>query len=236
MKNIRKYISLVMVLLLTMCLFAGCGKSGTEEKQGTGGILSIAGLVKSEEDKIQELGGIWVTTSPDSEENALTLLNAIEFYEEEIALVDLTSLDEAFCVEFCADKTYYFAYELNLLRDCVRSFYQNAFASLYQGRNSLSALYEVDFSAMSEAEFQQFYAELYGFSSFSGMIEEMTARGYDYDALSGKLETGTYYIDGNDIMCTITGETQAESLGYKVDGDTLTLIYVDGIEYYTKLN
>ena len=66
------------------------------------------------------------------------------------------------------------------------------------------------------------------------MIEEMTAVGYDYDSLSGKLETGTYYIDGNDIMCTITGQTMAESLGYKVDGNTLTLIYADGTEVYTR--
>ena len=194
----------------------------------------LTGCAVSESQKIQKLSGTWVTILPDSEENALFLLEAIELFEEEIALVDLTSLNEAIAVEFREDHTYRFAYDMDLLWECVYEFYQGAFSSLYENRTSLNQVYEMDFSTMSEGEFQQFYAEIYGFASFSELVTYMADIGYDYESLAEDLETGTYTIRGSEIFCTVTGETQEESLGYRIDGNQLLLIYADGTEYYTR--
>lgn len=216
MKKANAILSLILVAVLLCGMLSGC--SMIEAK------------------KIELLAGSWVSITPDSEENARVLLEGVEFYEEEIALVDLSSLNEAILVEFRPDHTYRFAYDLDALRGCVRDFYLGAFASLYENRASLNEVYGVDFTSMSEAEFQQFYAEIYGYSSFDAMVSYMADIGYDYESLSADLETGTYAIKGSDIMCTITGEREAEALGYKIDGNTLILIFSDGTEYYTRTN
>lgn len=226
MKKIMRILALCLITAMMLSSFTGCGLAVD--------LLEMA--FNNEAEKIEQLAGTWICISQDEEEYALGLLENIEMYEEEIALVDLSVLQDAKLVEFRDDKTYRFAYSAEETKTCVRKFYESAFADLYEGRSTLSAVYEMDFEAMNEQEFYQFYAELYSMADFDALLTAITEDAYDYAALAEDYETGTYSIDGDDIMCKITGQTQAEALGYKIEGETLTLYYLDATEVYTRAN
>ena len=213
MKKVRNIILFVLVLCMSACLFAGC---------------------ESEAEKIEALAGTWYITIDDAAETAEDILSSQDFYEEEIALIDLNSLQYSQTLTFTADKTYMFAYDAEGTQACIKVFLKQAFADLYEGRNSLNAVYDHDFDGMSEEEFYQFYADIYMVDNVDALIDTIVENLYDYDSWSEGWETGTYNIKGNKIMCTITGELEEEYLTYKIEGDQLTVTYVDGVEVYSR--
>lgn len=215
MKTIKRILALSLAALLVMGLFAGC---------------------ESEADKIAVLAGTWTMVGQDSEEEAKELLENIDLYEEEIAMADLTTLTYKQNVVFTAEKTYHFVYDVEGTIACVREFFVETFAALYEGRATLNEIYGQEFDQMTEAEFQQFYADLYSAENFETLMDQMAEGAYNYEKMAEPWETGTYSIKGDDIMCTITGETQAEALGYSIENDELTLTYSDAVEVYTRAN
>lgn len=202
-------------------------------------VALCAGLLcscQSKEDKMAELAGVWYCRADDTEEQARGLLESIEFYEEEIALVDLTGLDDVMLVEFDAEGNYHFAWYTDGIKECLREFYDGAFAALYDGRATLNDVYGLSFDDYTEEEFYLFYAELYVCADYAELLDVLVEYSYDYDSLGEPFETGTFTIDGYSLMCTITGESEAEALGYKIEGDTLTLTYADAVQVYTRGN
>ena len=207
-----------LILVLTAAMLIGC----------LCGCSLLGGV------KLDELVGTWTITMEDTEEEAMALLENIEAYDEEIALADLDSLEYVQVVKFYDDKSYSFGYDVDGTMACVRDYYDRFFDNLYNGRANLSGLYEVDIANLTRADFQQFYAELYGCADYEDMLDWFAQIAYDYEALEELWETGTFTISGDHIMCTITGTTKEEALGVEVDGNTLTLTYIDGVEVYTK--
>ena len=151
-------------------------------------------------------------------------------------MADLTTLTYKQNVVFTAEKTYHFVYDVEGTIACVREFFVETFAALYEGRATLNEVYGQEFDQMTEAEFQQFYADLYSAENFETLMDQMAEGAYNYEKMAEPWETGTYSIKGDDIMCTITGETQAEALGYSIENDELTLTYSDAVEVYTRAN
>lgn len=213
MKNFKKALVLLLVAALSMALFCGC---------------------ESTEDKMAALSGTWTMLTGDSVENAQFLVDTIELYPEEIALVDLNSLQQVKNVTFNMDGTYSFGYDVNGTMECVRDFYLRAFDAMYEGRASLSNSYEADIANMNREEFNQFYAELYSAADFDTMIDLFVDNSYDTESLAEPFETGTYTIKGKELMCTITGESEAESLPYEIEGYTLILHFSNIDETYTR--
>lgn len=217
MKKISKLILLVLAAAMLVGMISGC--ETMESKMQA---------------KIEALAGKWTLVEQESEEQAQILLENIDAYEEEIALADLSSLSYVRLVEFDTEKNYRFAFDVEGTKACVRAFYAGYFEALYAGRASLNDAYGMEFDTMTEEEFQQFFAEVYGYDEFEPMLDYFAEVAYDYDSLGEDLETGTFTIVGDDIMCTITGETEAESLGYTLEGDVLTLTYADAVEVYSR--
>jgi len=213
MKKMRNCLILVLVTVLAASMLSGCGV-----------------MTK----KYEELAGTWTAVLDEPEEQAMALLESIEAYEEEIALADLTSLDYVKIVKFDTDKNYRFEYDIAGTKACVRTYYEEYFADLFAGRETLNEAYSMEFGPMSEAEFQQFYADLYGFADMTALLDHLADTTYDWDTLAAEVETGTFGISGGDLMLRITGDDHAESLGYKIEGNTLTLTYVNGVEVYSK--
>ena len=202
MKHIRSVVALVLVA----ALLCGCG----------------AGV------KMEDLTGKWALTAQHEQEEATYLLDMLDLYAEERALVDLNSMTYVLVAEFGPDGSYSFAYEVEANKECVRQFYMGVMDALYEGRATLSDVYETDLESMSREEFNQFYADVYGVASYEFLMDRFVEYAYDYDALAEPVETGTFKIVGKALMCTITGETEAESLGCELEGDTLKLTYADG--------
>ena len=187
--------------------------------------------------KTEPLVGTWQMIAQDSPEEADYLMDYMALYDEEKELVDPNSLNYTMVVSFTADGHYSFAYDADGNKACVREFYLGVMDALYEGRATLSEIYGTDLESMTREEFNSFYAEdVYSMDSYEALIDDLAESAYDYAKLSEPLETGTYELDGSLIVCTVTGETAAESMGYKIIGNTLTLTYSDGNEFYTRVN
>lgn len=212
----KKFVALVLASVLLLGLLCGC---------------------ESTQEKMQALSGTWYKVVEDTEEQARALLDNIDLYEEEIALVDLTSLSYVKIVEFDMENNYRFAYDVEGCKEYVRTFYVGCFDSIFEGRAVLNEAYSdfgLDFSAMSKEELQQFYADLYEYADFNALIDAFVDNAYDYESLAEDIETGTYTIRGNKINCTVTGETEEEYMIYSIENDVLTLTYADDVEVYTR--
>lgn len=209
----KKLISFFLVLALTVCLLSGCGSN-----------------------KIEALAGTWSATFADDESEALSVLESVDAYPEEIALADLGSLEYAKTYVFNDDMSYSFYLDPQSTKACVVEFFQGFFADLYAGRDALKTVYEADISAMSQEEFHQFYADIYGYADYDALIDALAENVYDYEKLKAPYETGTFSFDGNKLMCTISGESISEAVAYSIsaDGTTLTLTFADATEVFTK--
>ena len=209
----KKFLSVALVATLLVSLLAGCG---------------LFGLSK------EDVLGSWATVKPDTQEEAMGLLESIEAYEEEIALADLDCLEYVKVVEFHEDGTYCFRYDVEGTKACVREYYDTYFNPLYEGRVPLEAVYGDALEAMSQAEFRQYFAALYGYTDYIEMLDNFAEVAYDYEALEEPVETGTYDVDGDQIVTMVTGEYVEETMGAAVEDGILTLTYIDGEEVYTK--
>lgn len=185
-------------------------------------------------DKIDQLAGVY-TTLEDNTDGVQDLLSLIDLSQEELALTGGVELKIVKLVEFNQNRDYRFSYDAEQSKQQVRAMYADALDAIYQGRATLTALYGDEITTVTQEEFQQLYAELYSLTSYDELLDAFADNAFDYDALSEDYETGTYTIEGKKILCTITGESKAEYLEYKLDGDTLTLTYSDMVETYTRV-
>ena len=215
MKKAVNILSLFMVIVMIAGVFAGC---------------------ESQAEKLEKLAGTWIMTTDDTEEQAQVLLEGLDLYEEEIALVDLTALDYVKVVEFGMDKTYRFSCDPDGTKACVHTFLEGVFDTLYENRTALNDVYDVEFDEISKTDFLQFYADLYQQTDFDALIDHMVSNAYDYDSLADSFEVGTFSISGSKIKTTINGKSTAEAVGYRINGDQLTLTYSDAVEVYTRSN
>lgn len=211
MKFLRKALALLLVTVMA-ALAIGCDSSAY----------------------LEALTGVWECQEAFTDEDINGLLEASDFYAEEIAVIDVEELSFVKIAEFKADKTYRFAYDGEDAKERIRVFFTEVLADLYENREQLTELYGEDLGSLTQAEFEQGYAELYGCASYTELIEMFTENCYDYEALSADYETGTFTVDSRRIMTTIAGQIEEEYLDYTLDGDTLTLGYIDAVETYTR--
>ena len=213
MKKTRIFLTLALVLVLAVSLCA-CDNSA---------------------EKMEALAGTYTMTAVESEAQFMEYMESMDAYDEEIALADKSSLKYVQLVTFDAKGNYSFADDVDATKKCLREFYEGYFAALYAGRTTLNAVYETTFDNMTEAEFQQFYAEVYNCANFAALMDQLTEGAYDWDAKRTPWETGKYKIRGSKIYYTITGETKSEYTDYVLDADTLKLTYSDSVEVYTRV-
>lgn len=183
---------------------------------------------------MEELCGTWEMTFYQDADTVESLLSSMDFYAEEIALVDLNSMPIVMIVEYNEDMSYRYAFDVAATKAAIRDFYAQVVEDLYAGRNSLVASYGEEIAVMSQAEFEQFYAELFGQSDINMLLDVFMENSLDYSVLYEDIETGTFRVQSGKIYCTVTGQSVEESVGYTIIGDQLTLVYADDTEIYTK--
>lgn len=185
--------------------------------------------------EVKKLVGTYRMEDLISTDIAENILEANDFYPEEIALADLTSLYVPKYVEYHSDKTYTYYYDADGYRDHIETFLRQTFDRMYENRTDISSLYSIDFTSISKADFQAYYASLYGENSFDDLISTISNGCWDYEALSKDVEIGTYSIQDNKIIYTQQGSTLKEHVTFQLSGNSLTLTYSDAVEVYTKL-
>ena len=194
-------------------------------------VFSLSGCVFPSMD---ELCGTWEMKLRQKTDTAETMLGNMEFYPEEIALIDTESLDFVMIVEFNADKTYRYAVDVESTKVCIREFYADAIAALYEGRESLTDTYGKEILNMTQEEFEQAYAEMFSMESIDVLLDYFVENCVDYGVLAESFKKGTFRLLANSILLTADGSTTEEKMEFKIDGDTLTLIFIDGEEVYTR--
>lgn len=213
MKKSARILALLLTLLIAASMLCAC---------------------ESIEDKYAALAGTWIMYEQDSEEQVMEFLESIDLYEEEIALVDKTSLRYAWIFEFDTAGNIRQAQPVDENKALVRDFYEGMFNDFFENRASLDSVYEVELSAMNQEEFQQFYADLYGFETFEALMDRFVENSYAYEEWED-FRRGTFTFSGSNLSVTDVIENDSYNIGYKIEGNTLTLTYLDGIEVYTKV-
>ena len=222
MNLMKRALSLVLVCLMLATLCACGGK---------------AKVLAARQEEL--CTGKWLTSCPDSPEEARYLLENIDMYEEEIALADLNSLNYSVIFEFSPDGTYRQYLSVEHTKADIRAFYEGAFRALFENRSVLSGIYETPLDSMDEAEFQLFYAGLYGSEDFSALLNEFVDSAYDYKWED--LESGTYVLKNVNLLAVerVTSDPEAETSGtipFTLKDGVLTLQYSDGDAVYTHID
>lgn len=208
----KKVISLALVLVLLTAALCGC---------------------ESEEERKEALMGTWTMEVQATEKETMIRLENIDLYEEEILLVKdipLTYVEEA---EFEYSR-YRIGFAVEETKACTREFYRAMVDTLYKNRVMLNGIYQQEFDQMSEAEFKQYYANMYNQETYEDMINYFADIAFQYDNV---FDSGSYSIKGKRLQI-VRDDVNEESgdLDYKIEGNTLTLSYSDSVNVYTRSN
>lgn len=208
----RRILALVLALLMLGCL-CGCG---------------------SDEDKSDQIIGQWETVVYYDSASIEELLVTMDFYEEEIALMDTSGVGFVDVVSLNEDGTYSMYCDVNRSVALAEEYYRTAMVKFYDSRDILDEVYSAGFTSMDQEGFFNFYAGMYGQESYDALIDLFVSCTVDRDVLNDTLENGTYVTEGNRIYFTTDGGTEAEYVSYAVDSNNLILSFDDGKIYYTR--
>ena len=209
MKKFTRMFALVLVLVLSMSLLCGC--SDNESIQGT-----------------------WSAVTPDGEESTREFLESLGFYAEEIALIDLNSLESAHLLQFNADGTYELGYDAQGCKEAMAEFFDGMMDDLYNGRASLTSLYGEEVASVSREEFDLAYAEMFGCATAEEYRNYFVNDIVDFNALEAENETGKYNAALGKIYFTVDGASEAETAPYEIKNGKLIVTYSDMVVEYTK--
>ena len=188
---------------------------------------------QKEQERMEALCGVWEMEVAIPREDVRSLLENNDFYDEEITLADLGSLSYIQTVTFQEDGTYRFSVDTEASQARVGEFFRGVFQRMFAGRETLGEIYDVDFRQMDEAQFQQFYAEIYEMQDFETLISLFSQNALNLEAMQ-ELETGNFKVKNGKIDFVTSSIDQAGVADYTIDGEKLTITYVDGVEEYTR--
>jgi hypothetical protein len=183
---------------------------------------------------MEDLCGNWESLTYFDAQDTQDILEGLDFYPEEIALADLNGLCIVATVEFKTDKQYNYGYDVDATRAMAEQYFSDFLDALYENREDLVESYGETILSMSKDAFLTAYAELFGMTSGQELIEVLAENALDYEALAESTEFGTFRLRLNDIYMKEAGASTEEYVTFKIENDTLTLIYQDGEEVYTR--
>lgn len=183
---------------------------------------------------MEDLCGNWESLTYFDAQDTQEILEGLDFYPEEIALADLNGLCIVATVEFKTDKQYNYGYDVDATRAMAEQYFSDFLDTLYENREDLVEAYGETILSMSKDAFLTAYAELFGMTSGQELIEVLAENALDYEALAESTEFGTFRLRLNDIYMKEAGASTEEYVTFKIENDTLTLIYQDGEEVYTR--
>ena len=184
-----------------------------------------------------KLTGTWVCRSRESDEQIAEIVESIDLYEEEIALID-TPLYTAVTATFTEDGTYALAEDETLSKQYIREFFDGMFTDLYEGRANLAntyADYGVDLSQLSEEEFYLFYAELYSSETYEALLDNLSENLYTDEAFE-PYDEGTFKATSKIISFDAIDDELDGAAEYELEDDRLSIKFTNGTMVFYKQN
>lgn len=184
----------------------------------------------------EALYGDWVCTEYLNEEDARTILARLDFTDAEIAAADPAGMGLVRQAAFRADGTYRLGYDREASAELLRGYFDALIAALYENRQSLTADYGPEIADLTPEEFRLGYARMFGCDSYDALPEHLASAALENIGLDEAAETGTYTagLTGGKILCRADGSDTREALGFQADGNSLTLLFADRTEEYTR--
>ena len=189
---------------------------------------------QQEQERMAALCGVWEMEVEVPREDAQTILENNDFYDEEIRLADLGSLYYTQTVTFREDGTYRFGVDTEAFRAQTAEFFRGVFQNMFANRESLNEVYGETFQEMDEAQFQQYYAAIYEMEDFETLISQLAENALDFGSLE-EFESGNFEVKNGKIDFVTSSIDDEGVADYTIDGDKLTITYVDGVEEYTRV-
>lgn len=203
----KKYIALLLALVMVLTLTA-CGLS------------------------TKDLAHKWVMMDNYTEDGARENLEAFGFYEEEIALADLTCIGAVRYLTFGTDGTYSFIYNEEETHEKLVAYYDNYITNLFNNRDKLVDDYGADvIDELSDEEtFKEFYAYMFSCETYEALLDALADDTFDFSEAN---EQGTYKLTGDTVILYENGGSDGATIGVALEGNSLTITYTDGTEVYT---
>lgn len=203
----KKYIALLLALVMVLTLTA-CGLS------------------------TKDLAHKWVMMDNYTEDGARENLVAFGFYEEEIALADLTCIGAVRYLTFGTDGTYSFIYNEEETHEKLVAYYDNYITNLFNNRDKLVDDYGADvIDELSDEEtFKEFYAYMFSCETYEALLDALADDTFDFSEAN---EQGTYKLTGDTVILYESGGSDGATIGVALEGNSLTITYTDGTEVYT---
>ncbi len=190
------------------------------------GMTACDSILNSKNQKA--LVGYWKDGIQCTEEENRKTLENLDFYEDEIALCDLSATNYLhYYVRFNEDGTFEDGIDFNSTKTSMMAYLSEyCFPRMYEGRAELGDLYGVDLTVATEDEFKQFYADLYEKETYYDLLVYLSEVASDYTS-----DAGTYRVKGDKIYFTEDGEEEYATFELN-EGVDLTIQYNDMTIYY----
>lgn len=199
----KKHICLLMLALVTALLLCGCAEG-------------------------PDIQGEWTAVYCESEGAARERLEDLGFFEEEIALMDLQSMEAVSMLRFGQDGFFELGIDAEGYKECFGKFLDAAVEDLYAGRGTLTEFYDEQILEMSIEEFRLFYADVFGKDTYEEFLYELV----DLEELAEENTVGTYALTKDRILFTVDGSQ--EPTKYELKDGKLVVYFADAVIEYTR--
>ena len=191
---------------------SGSDDSQTEESWGSEGLEEEVSLI-----------GTWSGLQYYSQSRAKEILEALQFYEDEITYADLSYFPFWDTLTFNEDGTYSFGVDEATTKEMYRSYLDNFFTAIFNNRDKVSEYVNIQNSTTVE-EFKTTYAtKIFSYANYDELLDAMVE--HVNDNYTPGSEEGTYYTEQEYIYMMANGASEYDAVESGISGRELRLTY-----------
>ncbi len=247
-KKMRKAVLAGLLVLAMMLCLCSCGSSqssggfngsgspnsGTADKFNEFANRIKEGQDETGDDQTESWGnegleeevsliGTWSGLQYYSESRAQEILEALQFYEDEISFAELSFFPFWDTLTFNEDGTYSFVVDETMTKELYRSYIDSFFTALFENRNSVSEYVQIQKNT-DVSQFKEDYAtKIFSYADYDELLDAMVEH-VNNNYTPGS-EDGTYYTEQEYIYMMANGDSEYDAVESGISGKELRLTY-----------